>query len=165
MEPSQIGQCATTSATTDAQTLSPIGLHAYAVYRIMGSGEDDYYERVSEVFTAVTATTDIGFSDGLNQMGFNCYTDLIDVGDSPLTIWAGDIIGACVFDPSGGFRRELDIVGEVSGESLMEADIDCDMHSRMIQQSEFQLRNDRRLHIYANIELGIRKQLYEVAII
>ena len=59
-----------------------------------------------------------------------------------------------MFDPSGGFRRELDIVGEVSGESLMEADIDCDMHSRMIQQSELQLRDDRRLHIHANIELG-----------
>ena len=126
----------------------------YAVYQIMGSGEDEYYERVSEVFTAVTATTGVDFSDGLNQMGFNCYTDSIDVGDSPLTIHDGDIIGACVFNPSGPSRRELDIVGEVSGESLMEADIDCDMHSRMIQQSEFQLRNDRRLHIYANIEPG-----------
>ena len=126
----------------------------YAVYQIMGSGEDEYYERVSEVFTAVTATTNVGSRDGLNQIGFNCYTDFIDVGDSPLTIHAGDIIGACVFNPSGGSRRELDIVGEANGESLMEADINCDMHSRMIQQSELQLCDDRRLHIHANIELG-----------
>ena len=82
MEPLQIGQC----ATTNTQNLGPFGLHAYAVYRIMGSGEDEYYERVSEVFTAVTATTGVGFSDGLNQFGFNCYTDFIDVDDSPLTI-------------------------------------------------------------------------------
>ena len=128
-------------------------LATYAVYRIISFGEDEYYERVSEVFTAVTATTNVGFSDVLNEIGFNCYTDLIDVGDSPLTIHAGDIIGACVFDPSGP-RRELDIVGEVSGESLMEANIDCDLHSHMIQQSELQTRDNRRLHIYANIELG-----------
>ena len=113
------------------------------------------------MFAAVTTTmamaTDGGVSDGLNRMGFNCYTDFIDVGDSPLTIRAGDIIGACVFDPSGP-RRGLDIVGVANGESLMQADIsnDCTMDAMpsSIQQSGLQPRNDRRLHIYANIELG-----------
>ena len=136
----------------------------YAVYQRMGSGDDEYYERVSEMFTAVTSTMDVGFSDGLNQMGFNCYTDFIDIGNSPLTIQAGDIIGACVFNPSGGPRRELDIVGEVSGESLMQADIDCTMDAMLssIQQSELQPCDDRRLHIYANIEPGKMHELRSV---
>ena len=111
----------------------------YAVYRRMGSagGEDESYENVSKLFRAVRTTPDIADdaddADGPNQEGFNCYTDLIDTGDSPLTIRVGDIIGACVFDPeeAEGFdRRRLNIVGEVLAESLMQNDIiiDCTMN-------------------------------------
>jgi hypothetical protein len=123
----------------------------------MGSGEDESYERVSGMFRAVRTTHGIGDgADGLNQVGFNCYTDFIDVGDSPLTIHAGDIIGACVFDPPGGTLRELDIIGEVSGESLLQADLDCTMDDipSIIQSDDLQFCDDRRLHIYANIEPG-----------
>ena len=137
----------------------------YAVYRRMGSGGDESYEQVSEMFRAVRITTGLGDgADGLNQMGFNCYTDSIDAGDSPLTIHAGDIIGACVFDPKDGSivtRRELDIVGEVlagQGESLMQADIDVDCTvddiPSGIQLSDLRRQNNRRLHIYANVEPG-----------
>ena len=94
----------------------------YAIYQKVESGENERYEKVSEMFTAVRTIN--GGSDGFNQIGFNCYTDFIDVGDSPLIIHASDVIGACVFDPQDAtfVKRELDIVGEVSsdqGESLM----------------------------------------------
>ena len=128
----------------------------YAVYRKMGSGGDEYYEKVSEMFAAVRTTN--GIRDGFNQRGFNCYADFIDTGGSPLTVQVGDIIGACVFNPDEGFRRRLNIVGEMSGESLMQADIsdDCtrdDIPSN-IPRNSLQDRDNRRLHIYANIEPG-----------
>jgi hypothetical protein len=104
----------------------------------MGSGEDEYYEQVSEMFRAVRTTNDIaiGFSDGQNQKGFNCYTDSIDVGDSPLTVQAGDIIGACVFNPPGGSGYELDIVSQVSGESLMGHSI-SNQHTKRTPVTDF----------------------------
>ncbi len=139
----------------------------YAVYQRVDSGEEESYERVSEVFRAVRTT--LGFddgdgTDGPNLLGFNCYTDFIDVGDSPLMIRAGDIIGACVFDPQDADRfdrRQLNIVGEVpagQGESLMRdnIDIDCtiDALPSSIRQRDLRNQNNRRLHIYANIEPG-----------
>ena len=135
----------------------------YAIYRRMGSGEDESYENVSELFRAVRTTLNIADdADGPNQEGFNCYTDLIDTGDLPLTIRAGDIIGACVFDPedADGFdRRQLNIVGEVPGgrgESLMRNDIKCTMDyiPSSILQTDLRRQNNRRLHIYANVEPG-----------
>ena len=142
----------------------------YAIYRRMGSGADESYVKVSELFRAVRTT--IGFGDGAdgrNREGFNCYTDSIDAGNSPLTIQAGDIIGACVFDPQDEDifdRAQLNIVGEVPaglGESLMRVDVgdgpfevDCTMDDipSSIQQGDLREQNNRRLHIYANIEPG-----------
>jgi hypothetical protein len=123
----------------------------------VGSGDEESYVKVSEMFRAIRTTNDeFGESDRLNELDFNCYND---AGDSPLTIHTGDIIGACVFDPPGGSTRELDIVGQVSGESLLQAGIssdDCTMNDilSIIQSGDLQPRNDRRLHIYANIEPG-----------
>ena len=55
----------------------------------------------------------------ITQGGFNCYDDSINVG-----IQAGDILGACIFDSHDiSFiitRLPLDIVGEVSGGSLLQ---------------------------------------------
>ena len=130
----------------------------YAVYRRVG---DESYGRVSEMFRAVRTTTgSLDGADGLNQVGFKCYTDVIDTGDLPLTIRAGDIVGACVFDPDDGggiIRRQLNIVGQVSGESPLRVSDDCSRNAipSTIQQNDLQLQDNRRLHIYANIEPGI----------
>ena len=137
----------------------------YSVYQTVSSGGEESYERVSELFRAVRTT--LGFGDGVNEMGFNCYTDVIpvDVGDSPLPIHAGDIIGACVFDPDDDLRQQLNIVGEVrgTGESLMRVDVggesdevSCtiDAIPSDISRSILQEQNNRRLHIYTNIEPG-----------
>ena len=141
----------------------------YAIYQKVDSGENERYENVSEMFTAVrTINGDDDATDGSNQIGFNCYTDFIDVGDSPLIIHAGDVIGACVFDPQDGIfvRRELDIVGRVNsdqGESLMRSrggstgiGNTCTMDAipSSIPNDVLEIQDNRRLHIYANIEPG-----------
>ena len=118
--------------------------------------------RVSEMFRAIRTIS--GFTgnpivDGEITQGFNCYDDSIDVGNSPLTIQTGDILGACVFDPDGDIRfvltrLPLDVVGEASGGSLLQMstagcsreDIPLD-----IPASQFSPATSRRLHIYANI--------------
>ena len=135
----------------------------YAVYRRMGSGNK--YMRVSEMFKAIRTVDNATFLanpivDGdIEQGGFNCYNDSIDVGNSSLTIQAGDILGSCVFDPEDDqfpvvARIQLDVVGEVNGESLLQVDTTgCSRTSipSDILTNQLSTVNSRRLHIYANI--------------
>ena len=138
----------------------------YTVYRRNDSGGEDRYERVSDIFSAVRATENVIQSnkeplvDGLIQNDdFMCYNDSVDTSDSPLTVQVGDIIGACVFDPQEddvNFNREpLNIVGDImNGESLWRSrDDGCTMDTipSSVLRSTLDERNDRRLHIYANI--------------
>ena len=133
----------------------------YAVYRKMGSGADEHYERVSQLLSAVTATNNLvridntGRTDGvIRQQGFNCYDDSIT---APLAVQAGDVLGACVFNPEDGnffTRDQLDVVGRVSGESLLRMGAgDCSTTAlpTTIQTSQLSTVNSRRLHIYAII--------------
>ena len=134
----------------------------YAVYRRMGA---DSFERVSETFRAIRAVqrfTSIPAVDGVIQAGgFSCYDDSINDGNSPLTIQAGDVLGACVFDPQDrdSFNAfQLDVVGETRGRpsgSLLEMNSDgCERTSPLpssIQMNSLRTRNSRRLHIHANI--------------
>ena len=131
----------------------------YAVYRRVGSGS--IYSRVSEIFTAirtVASGTNFPRVDGeIAQGGFNCYTDTIDVGESPLTIQAGDILGACVFNPEDVQlvnRFPLDVVGKDSGGSLLQmGTAGCSMEAipSDISANQLSILSSRRLHIYANI--------------
>ena len=133
----------------------------YAVYRRMGSEGDERYERVSQIFSAVRATSNlVGNSvvDGLIQEdNYACYDDSVDSGDSPLTIQAGDFLGACVFNPDNvgdDNRRQLNIVGETGGSSLLEMnDNGCTTEAipSNIPMSQPTNGNNRRLHLFANI--------------
>ena len=135
----------------------------YAVYRRTGSGNSVRYVLVTEMFRAIRTVpefTDDRIVDGeIVRRGFNCYTDLIDAGDSPLTVQAGDILGACVFDPGNNIvfnvnRLQLDVVGEVGGESLMQMSTDGCSRTNIpsdISTNQLSTINSRRLHIYANI--------------
>ena len=125
----------------------------------MGSGEDESFVRVSEMFRAVRATSDLpsfaSFDGEIQRRGFTCYDDSIDTGDSPLTIQAGDILGACV-PADGGRRRQLDIVGNTGqAEFLLEMqNVDgCTTEAipSSIPADQLSTRNSRRLHLYANI--------------
>jgi hypothetical protein len=129
----------------------------------MVSGNSVRYERVSEMFRAIRTVsrfTIFPIVDGeIVQGGFNCYTDSIDVGNSPLTIQAGDILGACVFDPNnsvtlGVDRLPLDVVGEADGETLLRMGTAGCSRTNIpsdISTSQLSTVNSRRLHIYANI--------------
>ena len=133
----------------------------YAVYRRVGSGGNERYEQVSQIFTAVRATSNLlgnGVVDGLIQEdNYVCYDDSIDAGDSPVTIQAGDVLGACVFNPDnvdGDNRRQLDIVGETGGSSLLDmSDSGCTTEAipSNIPMNQLSTRNNRRLHLFANI--------------
>ena len=135
----------------------------YAVYRRMGSGSSARYMRVSQMFSAVNTvelfvSADPVVDDEIAQGGFNCYDDSIVVGNSPLTIQAGDILGACVFDPenlgSVVTRLPLDVVGVASGEPLLQMGTNgCSMDDipSDIPANQLSRTNSRRLHIYANI--------------
>ena len=143
----------------------------YAVYRRMGSGNNNNYERVSEVFRATRAISGLQGESNIDgeiiQGGFNCYDDSIDVGNSPLTIQAGDILGACVFNPNDEqinnplvgrivivARLPLDVVGEANGESLLQTGTDGCSRTNIpsdISTDQLSTVNSRRLHIYANI--------------
>lgn len=135
----------------------------YAIYRRIRSTAEsaDLFERVSEMFSAIRTAerfVRIPTVDGeIVEGGFNCYEDTRDAGDSQLMVQAGDILGACVFDPSetiGVTRRQLDIVGEASGESLLEMSSDgCsrDTLPMSIPMNALSTVESRRLHLNAQI--------------
>ena len=133
----------------------------YAVYRRMGSSGNERYERVSQMFSAVRATSSLLGNDEVDGLvqedNYVCYDDLINSGDSPVTIQFGDVMGACVFNPSnapGNNRRQLDIVGQTGGSSLLEmSDDGCTVEAipSNIPTNQLSNSNNRRLHLFANI--------------
>ena len=135
----------------------------YAVYRKMDPGADEHYKQVSQLFSALTATNNLMQIDNngtidcvIRQQGFICYDDSIT---APLTVQAGDIVGACVFNPMNGHfnfftRSQLDVVGRGSDESLLQMGSGACSITALptnIQASQLSNVNSRRLHIYANI--------------
>ena len=137
----------------------------YAIYqRVISSDSSERYEKISSMFRAVRATgllaavDSTGIIDGsIEQGGFNCYDDFINAGASPLTVQAGDVLGACVFDPVNSEnydRHQLDIIGETEGESLLgmsSSGCTTDALPSNIPISQLSMVSSRRLHIYANI--------------
>ena len=136
----------------------------YAVYRRTNI---THYERVSQIFSAVRSIsrTSNRFVDGrVDDEDINCYDD--GVGNTPLSVQAGDVIGACVFDPENtnipGFsllfvnRLPLNIVGMVVGQEnflLQMGTSGCSRETLPTEVYTNQLLNvsSLRLHIYANI--------------
>ena len=118
-----------------------------AVYRRVGSGDEVRYERVSSVFTASMGRRQI------RSQRFSCHN--LNVPD--FTIEAGDYVGACIYDPidNDRVRRQLDIVGQTSGYSLMQMNdvSECGDNSMPsnISSSLLSTVNSRILHLYATI--------------
>ena len=138
----------------------------YAVYRRMDSGGDVRYQRVGDTFRAIVTTTSLGSDDPsrstidaiVQQNGFNCFNDTNSL-NLPLSVQAGDFVGACIFDPPGVpfnfFQDQLDFVGRGGEESLLEmSNVDgCSVDSlpSSVQDDDLSTVDNRRLHIYADI--------------
>ena len=94
-----------------------------------------------------------GVGDGvIQQQGFSCYDDPVTV---PLTVQVGDVLGACVFNPTNGSfftRRQLDVVGRESLFQMGRGECSTTALPASIQASQLSTINSRRLHIYANIK-------------
>ena len=119
-----------------------------AVYREM-SDDPGQYQKISDTFVISYTGRQIKYENRNNY--FVCNT--FDVSPD-LDIEAGDVFGACVFNPSGGNRRRLEIVGEASGSSLMEMSSGgCSLTSipSTISISDLSNVDSRLLHVYANI--------------
>ena len=132
------------------------------------------------MFKAVRAVPALtGSSDNIDGpitvRGFNCYNNRLDSGEIPLTIQAGDVIGACVFNPVNRLlvaRRPLNIVGQVSvgrdrgnldRDFLLQMDTnECTIESlpRELVTSQLSVISSRRLHLYANIGKLVNLTLY-----
>ena len=129
---------------------------SFAVYRRMmdsSSGLYAVYERVSDVFSIIVRE-----ENHSHDSSFEC--DILEV-DVSFTIEAGDVVGACIFDPvdsENRLRKQLNIVGETNGYSLQQmSDVsDCTVGLNKlpvtISNSMLTAINSRVLHLYADIE-------------
>ena len=122
-----------------------------AIYRrMLDEDSGSYtYERVSSVFSI---TEDINS----HESSFMC--DILDVTD--FTIEAGDVVGACIFDPIDSdlrLRNQLDIVGQASGHSLLKMNDVSACASGLnrlpstISNNMLSAIDSRVLHVYADI--------------
>ena len=133
----------------------------YAVYR--RDSASDTYNRVSDTFSAVQASGSflLVFGDGIDGLvqvnNFTCYNDSIDAS---LTVQAGDVIGACVFDPEDVntlvTRLQLNVVGRSgsANSQLMQMDVTgctVDALPPSVSTASLTLTNSTALHIYAMI--------------
>ena len=134
----------------------------YAVYRRNGSGTG--YLQVSNINFDTTLTFRPRNNDRRKRhhdrqseyQTLNCHDESLT---TPFTVHAGDVIGACVFNPSGGDKKQLNIVSNVAGNShnlrLYMArscrNGDSLNFPSVIMTSELSAVNSMRLHISANI--------------
>lgn len=129
---------------------------SFAVYREMMDSDSGLYTygRVSRVFSIT--------EDLVQTSSFVC--GILDVND--FTIEAGDLVGACIFDPidneaNGRFRSQLDIVGETvltSGYPLLRMTdvsacaVGLNQLPSSIPNNMLSVAESRVLHLYADIE-------------
>ena len=89
----------------------------FAVYRGTGSGSNTQYEIVGSSLRTITSQF------GEESSNFLCqFLNLTNASDNWLqfNIEAGDIIGACIFDPTNPSIEPMDAISAASGYSLMQ---------------------------------------------
>ena len=104
-----------------------------------------YYERVSNMDTIYRSRSNVN-----NNGNFECRNR----NNPDFEIEAGDVIGVCIFDPDGNNRRQLDLVGQTSGYSLMGMSADGCSRTTIpsnISSSQLSVISQRILHVYADI--------------
>ena len=136
----------------------------YCFYRPVTHGAEDKYRLTLAVYRRMVTqykivessqcTFTVDFPTQSN--GFTCqYLDLSMSRNGQFDIEAGDIVGACIFNPSQGDRERMDIVSEANGYSLMRlpSNTFCGYNSipRTISSSQLLIVNSRLLHLSATI--------------
>ena len=87
----------------------------FAVYRGNGSGNNTRYEIVGSSLHTITRRF------GVESSNFSCQFLDRNVGNlRQFNIEAGDIIGACIFDPTNPSIEPMDAISAASGYSLMQ---------------------------------------------
>ena len=107
-----------------------------------------YYARASNMYTIRRSRSRIN-----NNGNFDCCNS-INQNIRDFEIEAGDVIGVCIFDPEGNNRRQLDLVGQTSGSSLMGMSADGCSRTTIpstISINQLSVISQRILHVYANI--------------
>ena len=104
------------------------------------NGTDDNYDRVSNVFTAIAADDDSSFDCRTLQLRQNQFVE----------VEIGDVIGACIYQPSS-FAVPLGVVGARVGGSLTDAGT-CSFNSlpRNVNVLPVNRRDGLILHVYAS---------------
>ena len=103
------------------------------------------YDRISDVFDIDLTGAEISATSG----NFICTT--LDHPD--LDVEAGDVVGACIFNPPGS-TRQLDLVGNANDYSLMEMSSNgCRLTEipSPISSNDLSVISRKILHIYTNI--------------
>ncbi len=125
---------------------SIVHLFTFAVYRETSPGSNTY-SPISDPFITGTSLLDHG------QNNFTCKTFQ---ADQSIQVQAGDMIGACIYDPTDRFiRTQLDVVGREAGSDrfLMSATDNSGCNNSAVPNSVSGLtRADSFvLHVYASI--------------
>ena len=127
-----------------------------AAYRRMRNNNGSVlYEKVSNMSATIARRRfEVNFG-----REFECFSQTLVLDDgSGFDVEKGDVVGVCIVDPPDTnrfHRRQLDVVGEASGYSLMQMnDVSgCDhtMIPSSVLGSQLSIVNSTILHVYANI--------------
>ena len=122
----------------------------FAVYRRIDSGNSTLYEIVGPSLRTITRTFRTQSSN------FSCQVLTLNnmSNRQPFNIKTGDIIGACVYDPTDNNREPMDAISETDGYSLLQNNVrltPCGFASMpsTISSSQLSTVNSRLLHLSA----------------
>lgn len=121
-----------------------------AVYRRMGSGNDTHYRKVESSQRVIQRRDDqIPSADN-----FWC-RNLNNNNNRQFDIEIGDIVAACIYEPTQTNRKQLDIVSEAIDHSLMQTSNENQCGDNMmpssISGSQLSIVDSRLLHLSAII--------------
>ena len=123
---------------------------SFAVYRhrTLNNSQDSQYEKISEMFNITLTGMELNA-----EQNFTCK----DVNTPEFNIEAGDMVGACVFNPNGKFGpRRLNIArkppsGGYSMLQMRASGCSLDLIPSIISSNDLMDVNSTILHVYAKI--------------
>ncbi len=128
----------------------------FGIYRSSQASDGSIvYNLVSDIFTIQRTQSqvdsDLDYDDGEYDDDNRCRS--FDLAN-PVIVNPGDILGACIFDPTESNIHQLDIVRETNDNDeilLTAATTGCSSSSLPQTISDYTMVEERILHLYANI--------------